>query len=233
MKPYKAIFTIFSILILGGFTLTSCSNEEEIGVNSINKRIVIDPNVINPENFETLKRQALKKFDKSNFTIIMKPDISNVNYQGIVHELNKHLDEEEINYEAVLGEYYHREYFEQLFNLYEFSLELTSSDLFNINSSINERVEYVEEVLIYVLLYNIESGSTNSGCLNQYDLCKNKAGRDHNIRVGLCTGGAILGAILTGGVGAASWPVCMAGSGLFYQSDITYCYDSYQLCQNN
>ncbi len=230
MKTYKVIFAAFAAMVLGVFVISSCSSDNIEDNSKTNKRIIANPDVISEENLEILKAQALIQFNNTNFSIITNPGKETINYGATIEKLSQYDDKEIINYEEALGEDYNREYFVQLANLYEFSNQIISSKLFNINSSKEERIEYLEHILIYVFLNDIEY-STSSNCSGQFKLCNQKALRDHNIRIVGCTAVAVIAAVFTGGSGAATWPLCMASSGLFYESDINYCSDSYDLCK--
>jgi hypothetical protein len=116
--------------------------------------------------------------------------------------------------------------------LFEYSIELVQSDLFNANSTIEERQPHLEEILTYVILndINVNIANRSSNCSAYYNSCTNQAERDHGIRIASCTGGAVILAIFTGGAGAATWPVCMATSGYLYDSAMTGCSDNYEIC---
>lgn len=112
--------------------------------------------------------------------------------------------------------------------------DIIQSNLFNELSTLEERQIFLEEILTFVLLEDISNDVANrrSNCQAHYNACSDQALRDHEIRVAGCTGTAVVAAILTGGPGAATWPICMAGSGLLWDSAMQGCRDHRDICLN-
>ena len=91
------------------------------------------------------------------------------------------------------------------------------------------------EILEYVILTGIDNNSTKSfsnNCSDHRTVCQNGAERTLGITIAGCTGGAVVAGLLTGGVGAATWPVCMATAGLNYDSNMQTCQEHYEVCMN-
>jgi hypothetical protein len=214
---------LFSIFL----SLNSCSNEESESMEEVS-------DVLSETNLELLKTQALDNFRSYDFSKIAKPQTDDVNYEKIIELLSPYSDTDEIiNFERVLGEYYDREYFQQMFAFHQYSKEIIQSNLFNNNSSLEEREIYLENILTYVILENIENSELylrSSNCSGQYGICSRSAERSHGIRLIGCTAGSAVAAIFTLGAGAAAWPICMATSGFLWDSDMTACSESYDLC---
>jgi hypothetical protein len=231
MLKTKNILHIIAVCALIFFN--SCSNEENI---------VVEENlVISKENFDLLKTIALNDYNRVDFSKVTKPTPQTVNYEKIIEILNNNgvqarsTDFDYSDYENILGEYYDEEYFNQLSALYQYSEEIVKSDLFEDSSTIEQRQEYLEEILTHVILADLNQNSfanRSTNCHAYYDSCSNQAERDHGIRIASCTGGAVILGILTGGAGAATWPVCMATSGFLYESAIQGCSDNLNICLN-
>lgn len=226
------------LIVLMSFTI-SCS-EEEIFPNDNQVEFKRKSEVISQKDFELLKNSALNKFNKKDYTKIIKPDINEIKYQIIKDKLNSSNKEfsnnfDPVEYEEILGKEYDREYFQQLSNLFEFSKDVLNSDYFDNSSKIEDRQIYLEEVITYVILNysNYKVAKFSSGnCSENFNICSDQAERDHGIRIGSCTGGAVILGLLTGGAGAATWPLCMATSGYLYDSAMTACHQGYQACIN-
>jgi len=225
----KGMFAIFIICAI--IVFNSCSNEENSMTN--------ENQVISKENFELLKANALNEYNSSDFSKVTRPTPNSVNYEQVIETLNnKQRFSTDFNYDDyknILGEYYDKDYFEQLIDLYSYSENIIQSDLFNNSSTLEDRQKYLEEILIYVILDNpIKSmASRSSNCLEHYNICRDQAERDHGIRIISCTGGAIVLGVITGGAGAATWPICMATSGFLYDSAIASCSAHYEVCQQD
>jgi len=224
-KHLKFSISIFLFSII--LSLNSCSNEESESMEEVS-------DVLSEANLELLKTQALDNFINYDFSKIVKPQTDDVNYEKIIELLSPYSNTDVIiDYESVLGEYYDREYFQQMFAFHQYSKEIIQSNLFNKNSSLQEREIYLEDVLTYVIVQNSENSQLylrSSNCSGQYGICSRSAERSHGIRIGGCTATAVVAAIFTGGAGAAIWPICVATSGFLWDSDMTACSESFDLC---
>jgi hypothetical protein len=233
MLKLKSKIILSTIAIFSIITFNSCTNEENT---------VIDENqVISDTNFELLKVNALNAYNNNDFSRVVKPSVNSVNYTGIIETLentqNRNANSTITNfedYQDILGDYYDEEYFNQLLELYEYSETLVQSELFNENSTIEERESYLIEVLEYVILEDLESSFSNrsSNCGRHRTVCQNGAERTLGISIAGCTGLAVVAGIFTGGVGAASWPVCMGTAGFHYDSNMQTCQDHYEVCMD-
>jgi len=231
MLKLKSKILFSATIICSLIIFNSCSNED----NSI----VEENQIINDTNLELLKASALSTFNTKDFSKIVQPSVNTTNYEGIIEVLNntqnRNTNSNTMNfedYEDILGEYYDEEYFNQLQGLFEYSIDLVQSDLFNENSTIEERESYLTEVLEYVIVNDTDSNLANrsSNCGAHRTVCQNGAERSLGITIAGCTAGSVVAAIFTGGIGAAAWPVCMATAGFHYDSNMQTCQEHYEVC---
>jgi len=224
---------LFSSLIL----INSCSNDEVIQSEHETTKLDNFDNysksleVISESNLETLKADALRDYDNYDFSLLISPNSNATDYDLIISSLSPYEDEE-INYKTILGQNYDNAYFNELASIYSFGEVIVNSNLFNKNTTLEDREPYLKEVLEYVLLNNLEDQIEGSNCQGHLNVCQNGAERTLGISIAGCTALAVVGGIFTGGVGAASWPVCMATAGFHYDSNIQTCHEHYELCLN-
>lgn len=230
MQKIESRIILTFILSLTLILFNACTSEE----NSV----IEENQVISKENFELLKANALNEYNRNDFSKVTNPTPNTVNYEEIVEILNnegqqqRSADFDYSDYESILGEYYDEEYFNQLSSLYEYSENIIQSDLFNENSTIQERESYLAEILEYVIVNDQESSIANrsSNCQGHLNVCEASAERTLGITIAGCTAGSVVAAIFTGGAGAAAWPVCMATAGFHYDNNMQTCQEHYEVC---
>lgn len=222
----KSIFMLAFVL-----SFFSCNTDDEVLQSSEeisfeiespqNIESVISENVeiITEYNLELLKKESLKNFQKNSFVNMLNP-----NYFESIAQFEQIWEQEASNIQYWNTRNNTSEiYFEELEEFYSFGETIVLSDYFNQDTPIEEREEILAEVLQFVLNENIHLINNRSQCDSGYGPCIQHAENAHSIRVAGCTAGAIVAAIVTGGIGAVSWPVCMVTSGLLYANDVDYC----------
>ena len=206
----------------------SCATEDEVGNEEAKEKSLVITNI----NLEKLKTESLSIYQSSDFSALFDPNSIDINYEKILEILNQYQGEENINYENILGVYYHEEYFSQLFDLLQFSKTIIQSDLFDEKSTIEERETYLVEIMNYVFLSESKhSNLAKNNCTVAYNACENQAVDDHRIRLISCTATATVASLATGGAGALYWPICMVTSGYLYDSAMTGCSDARGICR--
>ncbi len=205
----------------------SCATEDEI-VEVITEKTSSDTNLIE------LKNQSLEAFRDIDLSILFELNNNDLNYDKMIELMEHNQSDDIVNYEEILGDFYNEAYFNKLEELYHFGEQISQSEYFPKDLSTSESTQILEEVLIFVFLENLPltiSSKNTSNCLAYYNNCNEQAVRDHGIRLAGCTAGAIGLAVFTLGVGALTWPVCMATSGYLYDSAMTGCRNSYEICK--
>jgi hypothetical protein len=137
------------------------------------------------------------------------------------------------NLPKLYGNSYNEEYFEQYQILYSFAMSIALTPEFNRLSTKDEKIKYIEDILVYSISnYAIRNGQDRSGdnCQAHYNVCVNAAEDALGVALGVCTGTAIIAGIVTGGPGAAVWPICAVGAGLQYDIAVGACADHLHIC---
>ena len=229
-RKINRIYLPFLFLLSMILVTTSCSEEDSI---------IEENQVISDTNFEILKANALSEYNSNDYHRIVKPSVNTTNYEEIIQKLNNNQNPNLTftkfeDYKVILGKYYDEEYFNQLLALYQYSETLIQSDLFNENSTIEEREPYLIEVLEFVILSDLQNNIAykSSNCAEHRTVCQNQAESTLGNTIAGCTGLAVVAGLLTGGVGAASWPVCMGAAGLQYDTDMEACQQHYEVCMD-
>jgi hypothetical protein len=207
------------LILLTILTIYSCTKEEEL----------VKSEVISIENLDKLKKKSLIEFNNIDLNGIYNVDKTKLNN---IYSILKNYDSNELNkadIKNILGNNYDTVYFNSLDGLLNFSINLYKSNLFNTESTYNERKKYVEEILNYVLLEAEYTKYITLSCGPGYAPCIKKAERTHAVRMAAATASASLGMALVGwtGVGGAAsaggWVIAVVASGVLYQIDSDYC----------
>ena len=241
MLQLKKRISLVVVLAFSVISYYSCTNNE----NFEEETLQIDKTeVISRSNFEALQATALTTLQSKDLSYLRNHSahIGEVDYKGMMNAFNnspnRNAELSMDNYSSyqsqlrgILGSQYNEKYFANLFELYKLTESLAKSDLFNPNSSLEDRRQYLEAALEFAFENSMENTASRFGeCEERRDNCYGHAESSHENRIIGCTVTAFFAGVFSGGPGAAVWVPCMVSSGLLYDNDISACNGYYETC---
>ncbi|WP_405251038.1 hypothetical protein [Dokdonia sp. Asnod3-C12] len=218
----KSLFLIGLILVVFASCSTDITETELITEN--NNSVITEKNLID------LKTTALKEFEENSYNLIFE-----YNKDLDFNRISKKIDSQEnnvysINLKSLEANELESQYLLQMNMLYNFGSSLINSNLFEENTTLENRKIYVEEILIDLFKNHYISKANNSirsSCGPSYRRCLEHAETAHAIRMGGCVAAAVISGVVSGGIGSIVFVPCAVSSGLLFENDRSYCSDSH------